>query len=345
MRTLLILFFMLFSAPAWANELRIAVLYWSMSIPGQVAMREGVEAEAARINQEAARTGKPRVVLEPYVAGDGEPGVENQKRQMRQALASGARLLLVQPADNAALSQPLREANQAGVPVVAYDQYISGGKLAAFRASDNHQAGYLVGERLVAFFPPERELNIALVEYPRVSSTVDRVNGFFDALDQSKRRYTIRKSYQAVEPVAGRKAAEAILRDFPKPGALDLVFTVNDGGGLAVVEGLVQAGRNEILHGSIDGDPASVENIKAARLTVIDAAQFCGPLGEEALRTAYKILLGEPTPYHALTPVFPITKETVGLYPGWGGPIPEPFPKPWPSPVPRWTGELRIVRP
>jgi ribose transport system substrate-binding protein len=316
-----------------------------MNIPGQVAMRAGVEAEAARINQEAARSGKPRVVLEPYVAGDEESGVENQKRQMRQALASGAQLLLVQPTDNAALAQPLREANRAGVPVVAYDQYIRGGKLAAYRTSDNYQAGFLVGERLASFFPPERILRIALVEYPRVSSTVERVNGFLDALDQSKRHYKISKTYQAVEPVAGRKAGEAILRDFPKPGSLDLVFTVNDGGGLAVVEALAQAGRNEILHGAIDGDPASVDNIRAERLTAIDSAQFCGPLGEEAMRTAYKILLGETTPYHVLIPAFPITRETLDRYPGWKGPIPEAFVKPWPSATPKWTGELRVVRP
>ena len=41
----------------------IGVLYWSMNIPGQVAMRKGLEAEAERINADSNGT-QPRVILE-----------------------------------------------------------------------------------------------------------------------------------------------------------------------------------------------------------------------------------------------------------------------------------------
>ena len=96
---------------------------------------------------------------------------------------------------------------------------------------------------------------------------------------------------------------------------------------------------------TIDGDPASVKNIRAGRLTVIDAAQFCGPLGAEAFKAAYALLNREKIPYHALVPVFPITKETLKQYPGWMGPIPAAFAKPWKSPVPQWSGTMRTVKP
>ena len=91
---------------------RIAALYWSMNIPGQVAMRSGLEAEAAAFN--AAQ--KQKVQIIPYVAGDGERGIENQIKQMRQAIASKVNAIIVQPTDNAALAAPLREANAAGIP-------------------------------------------------------------------------------------------------------------------------------------------------------------------------------------------------------------------------------------
>lgn len=189
---------------------------------------------------------------------------------MTALVKSGVDLILVQPTDNAALAQPLRAANRARIPVVAYDQYINGGELAAYRTSDNYQAGYLDGEYIASRFPTDHELRIVLVEYPHVSSTVERVNGFLDAFDRLHRRYKVLKSYSAVEPVSGRKAAADLLRDFSKPRSLDVVFTVNDGGGLAVVEGLAAAGRTEILVATVDGDPVSVQNIKAKRLTVID---------------------------------------------------------------------------
>lgn len=340
-----VVFVLLLTSSCLAEDFRVGVLYWSMNIPGQVAMRQGLEAEAQRINERARAAGRPGVVLEARVAGDGEAGIENQVRQMLGLIQAKVDLLIVQPTDNAALSGPLREANAAKIPVVAFDQYISGGTLAAYLTSDNYQAGYLDGEYIASLFPDDHEIRLALVEYPHVSSTVERVNGFLDALASLGRKYKILKTYSAVEPLAGRQAAAAMLRDFPTPGSLDVVFTVNDGGGLPVVEALDAAGRGEILIASVDGDPVSVDNIRAGRLTVVDAAQFCGPLGAEAMKAGYAVLTGEKPPRHALVPVFPVTRETMAQYPGWMGPIPGVFDKPWPSDAPSWSGRLKVVTP
>jgi ribose transport system substrate-binding protein len=339
------LFLLSTMAHAQGKQYKVGVLYWSMSIPGQVAMREGLEAEAQRINDAAKASGKPRIVLEAKVAGDGEQGIENQIRQMHEFIAAKVDIIIVQPTDNAALAEPLVAANNANIPVVAYDQYISRGKLAAYRTSDNYQAGFLGGEYIAARFADKPEIKLVLVEYPHVSSTVERVNGFLDALTQAKKPYSLLKSYSAVEPVGGRKAAADILREFPEPGSIDVIFTVNDGGGLEVVGGLGNAGRTEIQVATVDGDPASVGNIRAGWLTVIDSAQFCGPLGAEAMRAAYGVLQGTNPPQHALVPVFPITQEALAAYPGWMGPIPASFVKPWPSVVPQWNNTLRVVKP
>lgn len=334
----------LLASPLYARDYRVGVLYWSMNIPGQVAMRHGLEAEAARVN-EGVPSGGGRLLLETRVAGDGEAGIESQITQMRELIGAGVDVLIVQPTDNAALADPLREANSAGIPVVAYDQYISGGELAAFLTSDNYQAGYLDGEYLASRFEDSHSIRLVLVEYPHVSSTVERVNGLLDALTEMKQSYRILRSYEAVEPVGGRRAVAELLRDFPEPGSVDAVFTVNDGGGLSVVEGLHAAGRTEILVATVDGDPQSVGNIREGRLTVIDSAQFCGPLGAHALLAAHALLLGKKTPRHALVPVFPITRETLASYPGWAGPIPPAFTKPWPAKEQQWRGELRVMEP
>lgn len=323
---------------------RIGVLYWSMNIPGQVAMRKGLEAEAARINRAAGKQGGRGVELLAEVAGDGAAGVERQIAQMHAMLDSKPDVIVVQPTDNAALAEPLKAANRAGIPVVAYDQYISGGALAAYVTSDNRMAGYLDGEYIASLFPKTRNLKLVLVEYPLVSSTVERLNGFLDGLRDQGAQYTVLKTYKAVEPVAGRRAGEAILRDFPRVGSIDAIFSVNDGGGLAVVDVLARAGRNEIAVASIDGDPDSVANIRARRLTRIDAAQFCGPLGAEALRAAYAVAGKQSVPRQILVPVFPITRETVARYPGWLGPIPASFKKPWPSRIPTWQGQAQAQR-
>lgn len=327
------------------HHFHIGILYWSMNIPGQVAMRTGLERKLKEINREATEKGLPSIQAEIRVAGDGEPGIEAQIRQMQEFIEKKVDLIIVQPTDSAALAAPLRAANQAKIPVVAFDQYISGGHLAAYRTSDNYQAGYLNGEYIASLFPAGHKIRLILVEYPNVSSTVERVNGFLDAIKENKRQPDILRTYLAVEPIGGAQAARDILRDFPRKGDVEVIFTVNDGGGLAVVEGLYKAGRDEIKVATIDGDPASVDNIRAKRLTVIDSAQFCGPLGAETMQSAYTILTGSPPQPHVLTPVFPITLETVDMYPGWLGPIPPEFKKPWPGTPQQWQGKLKIVGP
>ena len=122
------------------------------------------------------------------------------------------------------------------------------------------------------------------------------------------------------------------------------MFSVNDGGGLSVVDALAEAGRNEIMIATIDGDPQSVENIRQQRLTRIDSAQFCGPLGAEALKAAYAIATGQPIPKQSLVPVFPITRETLSHYPGWAGPIPDKFTKPWMARNPVWEGTVKATK-
>lgn len=337
------IFLLGFAADAFAQKsYKIAALFWSMNIPGQVAMRKGLESEVEKINAQAKKSGTPLVVLLPYVAGDGEEGIEKQIVQFREVVAKKVDAIVVQPTDNAALVNALKEANKENIPVIAYDQYIDGGSLESFVTSDNYQAGFLDGEYASALLKDKAELKIALVEYPYVSSTVSRVDGFIDALEKYKAKYKIVKRYEAVEPINGAKVGAQILKEFPAKGSLDLIFTVNDGGGLAVVEQLQKAKRMDIVVSTIDGDPKSVENIKNGKITIIDSAQFCGPMGAVALRTAYDKLNGKSVARHILLPVFPITKETIAKYPGWLGPIPAKFNKPWRSLQPQWNGELKI---
>jgi len=233
---LVLIVFLPFSS--WSNQVsepnpfKIGVLYWSMDIPGQVIMREGLEAAAKALNQPAANNGERQIQLIPYVAGNGEEGIERQIKQMHDLITQKVDVIIVQPTDNAALSKPLQEANRQAIPVIAYDQYISGGKLHSFITSDNYQAGFLDGEYIASKFDNNFIIKIILVDYPHVSSTVLRVDGFLDALAEQQQQYKIISTYEAVEPVGGQKAAEAILRDFPEKNSIDVIFTVNDGGNL-----------------------------------------------------------------------------------------------------------------
>ena len=318
-----------------ADSFKVATLFWSMNIEGQVAMREGLLKQTEIINNDAKINNEPTIELIEYVAGDDAEGIEHQITQMYDAIDKRVDLIVVQPTDNAALIAPLLKANELNIPVVAYDQYISDGKLHSYLTSDNYTAGYLNGEYISSLYEDEYKIKLILVEYPHVSSTVERVDGFL--------KYTLIGNYKAVEPVSGKKAGEDILKDFPNKWSIDVVFTVNDGGGLSVVDQLVKANRDEIVVATIDGDPRSVENIKKGSITKIDTAQFCGPLGGESIKVGYDILRNKRYPAKVLIPVFPITKDTLSIYPGWLGPIPDAFKKQWYSKKTYWDNKIKYI--
>ncbi|UYL08251.1 substrate-binding domain-containing protein [Bdellovibrio sp. SKB1291214] len=311
---------MLVSSVSFAKDWKVAVLYWSMKIEGQVAMRKGLEEQVQIYNKE--NKGKSSINLIPFVAGEGRKGIENQAAQMQQALKEKPDVIVIQPTDNSTLASSLQEANSLKIPVIAYDQYIVNGELTAFITSANYRAGQDNGE-FTSQFKPDQRIRIAVFEYPAVSSTTERVDGFFDSLRAQNAKFKVVGVYQAVDPESGRLAVKKFLKDFPDKNSVDVVFTVNDGGGLEIVKELQAKKRTEIKHVTFDGDPASVDNIRAGRSTVIDSAQFCGELGRETARTLVKVISGRSVERKIRVPTFPITKKTLNDYPGWMG-VPKP---------------------
>lgn len=278
-------------------------------------MRKGFEEEIEKFNKSHAE----KINIVPYVAGEGRKGILNQITQMDDALKSNPKAIVIQPTDNSALARGLKEANAKAIPVIAYDQYIVNGNLASFVTSDNYQGGQDNGEYIDKLFNKGTTLRIVVFEYPQVSSTMDRVDGFFDALRSRNRNFKVLKRYQAVDPASGEAAAKQFLKDFPVKGSVDLILTVNDGGGISIVKSLWDKKRTEIRHATFDGDPESVENLKKGKLTVIDSAQFCAELGRETARSLIARLKNEKVSQKKLVPTFPVTSDSVKDYPGWMG--------------------------
>lgn len=288
-------------------------------------MRKGLEEEAHKFNSTSSINNGDQVELIPFVAGEGREGIIKQIEQFTQANKKNPDAIIIQPTDNAALAEGLQAANRLKIPVVAYDQYIVGGNLAAFVTSNNYGGGVDGANYIDSIFPKKKSLRIVVFEYPQVSSTTERVDGFFDGLRAKQRPFVVLERYQAVEPVSGKNAALKFLKDYPKKGSVDVVFTVNDGGGLSVVKEILAKKRNEIKHATFDGDPLSVENIREGKLTVIDSAQYCAELGRRAFREMIKVVKGGSAGIKVRVPTFPVTPESIKNYTGWMGvPVDEP---------------------
>lgn len=311
----LLILLLFFNVSSFAKTYEVPILYWSMKIGGQVAMRKGFEEEIDAYNKKNPAN---QIKLIPYVAGEGRPGILKQIGQFEDAIKKKPAAIVIQPTDNSTLTKGLQKANSLNIPVFVYDQYILDGKLTSYVTSDNYQAGWDNGQYIDSLFPKGKEIRLVVFEYPPVSSTTERVDGFFDALREKGRKFVVLKRYNAVDPGSGAIAVKQFLQDFPEKGSVDAFFTVNDGGGLIIIKTLWEKGRREMRYATVDGDPESVENIKAKK-TDIDSAQFCAEMGRESARKLIAHFNNEKFPQKYFIPTFPITIKTVNDYPGWMG--------------------------
>lgn len=67
---------LLVSTVSSAKTWKVAVLYWSMKIEGQVAMRKGFEEQVHQFNKENVKSDS--IELISFVAGEGRKGIVNQ---------------------------------------------------------------------------------------------------------------------------------------------------------------------------------------------------------------------------------------------------------------------------
>ncbi|MCK6594528.1 MAG: substrate-binding domain-containing protein [Bacteriovoracaceae bacterium] len=289
----------------------ISILYWSENIEGQLSMRRGLESE---LKKELINTDWK---LETYVAGDGSTGIKKQFNQFIQAINKKSNLIIIQPTNSTYLSKALLLANEKNIPVIAYDQYIAGGKLEAFITSDNYSAGFSNGEIAHRAFPLKKKVNIVIVEYPLISSTTERLDGFLDALKISNRDFNIVKKYVAVEPLGAKNVAKKILEDFPKKNSIDLLFTANDGAGVTIVNELIREKRFEIKHVSIDGEKESIDHLKKGLITIGNSLQQCRELGKQTAKRAIDIINKKSVIHKTLVPTVSFDGKNVRDYKGW----------------------------
>lgn len=305
---LIALIFFFFLQSVMAQKL-VSILYWSESIEGQISMRRGLENEIKNQNWK----------IETYVAGDGTNGIKKQFNQFIEAINKKSDLIIIQPTNSTYLSKALLLANEKNIPVIAYDQYITGGKLDAFITSDNYAAGFNNGEIAHRSFSLKKKINIVIVEYPLISSTTERLDGFLDALKIRNRDFTILNRYEAVEPIGAKKIAKRIISDYPKPGSIDLIFTANDGAGVTIINELINAKRFEIKHVSIDGEKESIEHLKKGLLTIGNSLQQCHELGKQTGKRAIELMNKKPFIHKTLVPTVSFERKNIHLYKGWDG--------------------------
>lgn len=100
--------------------------------------RPAFEAEVAKLGDYAV------------LYSNADQDAAKQQQQAESALAAGAKVLVLDAVDTTAAASIVGEASAQGVPVIAYDRFIPGVRLAYYVSFDNERVGELQAKVLIA---------------------------------------------------------------------------------------------------------------------------------------------------------------------------------------------------
>lgn len=219
--------------------------------------------------------------------------------------------IVVAPLDKDALLRPVREADDAKIPVVIIDSALSGeaGKdFVSFVATDNRKGGEIAGEQLAKIL--DNKGKVVLLRYAEGSaSTEQREAGFLDVI----------KKHPEIQIISDNRYAGATV-DTAKTAALNMIDTVKQADGVFTPNesstlGMLLAMRESGIAGKVKfvGFDASVPLVEALQKNELDALVSQDPfkMGYEGVKTIITHIRGQPVQQTIATGVHLITRENL----------------------------------
>jgi ribose transport system substrate-binding protein len=269
------------SAADAQEKIKIGFSQGTMHSSWRVKMVEG--------NRDYAAKNLPDVDL---IITNGEDQATKQVADVESLLAQDIDVLLISPVTAEALTPVVKQAMDAGIPVVTMDRKVNtpvtvhvGAENRPIGEAAAHFTGKLLGGKGNV---------IEIQGTAGASATVDRNEAFTEV---------IQGSYPDVKIVASQicnytrepalKFMEDMLQRFG-PGEIQAVYAHNDEMALGAITALEAAGRLDgVAVIGIDGQETAYEAIKAGKLTATFTYHFVAP---EGVQYAYKIAKGEKLP-------------------------------------------------
>ena len=232
--------------------------------PFFVAMRDGATAEA-----------KARGAKLLTAAGKTVTDHASQVTAVENMIAAGAKTILIVASDSKAIVPVLRKAREKGVLVIALDTATDPPDAAdALFATDNYQAGVLIGQYAKAALGDRKPVIVMLDLVPGLSVGTQRHNGFMRGFGLSapdaksaelgKDPVIVCAADSFGDQAKGQTAMENCLQKNPD---VNLVYTVNEPAAAGAFNALKRAGKEKgVVIVSIDGGCEGVRNVASGMI-------------------------------------------------------------------------------
>jgi ribose transport system substrate-binding protein len=237
------------------------------------------------LRSEAAKNGYELIVT----AGDFDLG--KQSSQIEDFITRKVDAIIVSPVDSRGIGPAIRKANEANIPVFTADIASQEGAVVSHIASDNVAGGRLAGEYLAKFLGGKG--NIAIIGQPTVTSVLDRVQGFKEAIAKYPGLTIVADvNGEGVRDKAMQAASDVLQAN---PG-LSGIFGINDDSALGALDAVQQFKRDGIAVIGYDATPPAVDAITRGTPLKADVVQYPRKIGEMTIAKIKEYFSGASVP-------------------------------------------------
>ncbi|MBJ6108704.1 substrate-binding domain-containing protein [Hymenobacter sp. BT523] len=217
---------------------------------------------------------------------DAHDNSQRQQEQIRELVRGGIDLLIVSPQEAGPVTPAVEEAYQRGIPVVLLDRRITSEQYTAFVGGNNLEVGQTAA-RYAARLLKEHGNVLEILGGVNASTTANRHLGFAQGLAAFPNMHLAAQVHGNWDRTALQPLLTAALKAHPE---VSVIFAHNDEMGLGAAAVLRKLGlTKKVRIIGVDGlQPGLVQQ------RALTASLLYPPAGEDAIRTAVKILAQQP---------------------------------------------------
>ena len=225
-----------------------------------------------------------------------EDDKDAQIKTVEDFVTKGVKGICLAPLDDTALRAPVKEAQDAGIPVLIFDSSLKDSQVVSFVATDNKLAGGMGGKKLADLLGGKGK--VLIMRYQEGSaSTTDREEGFLDAIKAAPGIQVVSDNqYGGATVETAQTMAESLINRF-KTGdklSVDGIFCPNESTAFGMLRALQNAGfAGKVKFVGFDSSDQLVQGLNAGQ---IDALVVQNPvkMGYLSVKTMVDKLNGKP---------------------------------------------------
>ena len=223
---------------------------------------------------------------------DNETMVDRQIDMLAAALANNPAAIGFAALDSQAAIPLLRQASEAGIPIIAFDSGVDSDIPMSTATTDNVAAAALAADKMAEFLGGEG--TVAVVAHDQTSRTgIDRRDGF---LNQMASEYpnieVVSVQYGAGDQLQSTEVAKAILTANPGLGGM---FGTNEGSAIGIVNAVREMNATDVTIIGYDSGKAQTDAIREGLMAGAITQNPVG-IGYETVKAAVAAMNGETLP-------------------------------------------------